>query len=70
MKLYLAGIKSYQLDLGIECSAFSDLRLERTIQGIKRDHNEPEPESEHHLPALFYYASSPAIHIVAATRIQ
>jgi len=42
MKLYLAGIKSYQLDLEIECKAFSDPRLERTIQGIKRDHNEPE----------------------------
>lgn len=42
MKLYLCGIKSYQLDLGIESSAFGDPRLERTIQGIKRDHNEPE----------------------------
>jgi len=42
MKLYLAGVKSYQLDLGIDCKAFSDQRLKRTIQGIKRDHNEPE----------------------------
>jgi len=42
MKLYLAGIKSYQLDLGIECSAFLDPHLERTIQGIKRDHGEPD----------------------------
>jgi len=42
MKLYLAGIRSYQLDLGIESSAFSDPRLERAIQGIKRDLNEPE----------------------------
>jgi len=42
MKLYLAGIKSYQLDLGIECTAFADPRLERTIHGIKRDHQEPE----------------------------
>lgn len=42
MKLYLAGLKSYQLALGIECTAFSDPRLERTIQGIKREHNEPE----------------------------
>ena len=42
MKLYLAGLKSYQLDLGIECTAFSDPRLERTIQGIKREHHEPE----------------------------
>jgi len=42
MKLYLTGIKSYQLDLGIDCTAFGDPRLERTIQGIKRDYNEPE----------------------------
>ena len=42
MKHYLAGIRSYQLDLGIDCGAFSDPRLERTLQGIKRDHNEPE----------------------------
>jgi len=42
MKLYLTGIKSYQLDLGIDCKAFADPRLERIIQGIKRDHNEPE----------------------------
>jgi len=41
MKLYLTGIKSYQLDLGIDCAAFTDPRLERTLQGIKRDHNEP-----------------------------
>jgi len=42
MKLDLSGQKSYQLDLGIECSMFSDPRLERTVQGIKRDHNEPD----------------------------
>ena len=42
LKLYLGGIKSYQLDLGIDCSAFGDPRLERTIQGIKRDQQEPE----------------------------
>ena len=42
LKLYLTGIQSYQLDLGIDRTAFSDPRLERTIQGIKRDHNEPE----------------------------
>ena len=41
MKLYLTGIKSYQLDLRLDCAAFSDLRLERTLQGIKHDHNEP-----------------------------
>ena len=45
LKLYLTGIKSYQLDLGIDCSAFSDARLERTIQGIKRDHYEPERQT-------------------------
>ena len=38
MKLYLAGIKSYQLDLGIDCSAFTDPQLEWTIQDIKRDY--------------------------------
>ena len=42
MKLYLSGIKSYQLDLGIDCGAFSDPRVERTIQGIKRDHQESD----------------------------
>ena len=42
MKLYLCGIKSYQLDLGIKCTAFTDPHLERTLQGIKRDHNEPQ----------------------------
>jgi len=42
MKLYLCGIKSYQLDLGLECTAFLDPRLERTLPGIKRDHNQPD----------------------------
>jgi len=42
IKLYLTGIKSYELDLGIDWTAFGDRRLERTIQGITRDHNEPE----------------------------
>jgi len=42
MKLYLCGLKSYQLDLGIECMAFTDPRLERTLQGIKRDHSETD----------------------------
>jgi len=42
MKLYLSGLKSYHLDPGIECTTFSDPRLERTIQGIKRDLNEPD----------------------------
>ena len=37
----LNTIKSYQLDLGIDCTAFTDPRLERTLQGIKRDHCEP-----------------------------
>ena len=42
MKLYLCGLKSYQLDLGIEFSAFTDPRLERTLQGIKHHHNQPD----------------------------
>ena len=63
MKLYLAGIKSYQLDLGIDCKAFSDQRLERTIQGIKRDHNEPErrtrtPLTRPHLLQILSHLSS------------
>ena len=33
---------SYQLDFGIECTAFPDPCLERTLQGIKRDHQEPQ----------------------------
>ena len=41
MKAYLTGLKSYQLDLGLECKAFFDPRLERILHGIKRDHNEP-----------------------------
>jgi len=41
-KLFLAGIKPYQIDLRIKCAAFAEPRLERTIQGIKRDHLEPE----------------------------
>ena len=43
MKLYLCGIKSYQLELRLECIAFTDPRLERTLPGIKQDHNQPEP---------------------------
>lgn len=46
LKLYLSGIKSYQLDLGIDCKDFADARLERTIQGMKRDHNEPERRTQ------------------------
>jgi len=42
MKLYLYGIKSYQWDLGIKSTAFADPRLERTMQGINRDPNQPE----------------------------
>lgn len=42
MKGYSAGVMSYQLDLGIDCKAFSDTRLEKTIQGIKHDDNDPE----------------------------
>jgi len=42
MKRYLCGIKSYQLDFRLECTAFTDPGLERTLQRIKRDHNQPE----------------------------
>ena len=35
------GIKAYQLNLGIDCTAYTDPRLERTLQGIKRDYSEP-----------------------------
>jgi len=31
-----------ELDLGLECTAFLDPRLERMLQGIKRDHNQPD----------------------------
>ena len=56
MKLYLCGIKSYQGDLGIESTAFTDRRLERTVQGINMDHNEPERRNRKPLtrPYLFY----------------
>ena len=30
------------MDIGIESTAFTDPRLERTLQGIKRNHNKPE----------------------------
>ena len=65
MKLYLTGIKSYQLDLGIDCSAFGDPRLERTIQGIKRDHNEPErrfrtPLIRPHLLSILHHLQAPS----------
>jgi len=57
LKLHLTGISSSQLDLGIDCAAFSDARLERTIHLIKRDHNEPahrtrSPLNPPHLPRL------------------
>jgi len=42
VKLYLCGLKSYQLDLRLECNAFADLRFERALQGIKRDPSEPD----------------------------
>jgi len=38
-------MKSYQLDSGIDCSAFTDARLERTIQWMKQDHYEPERQT-------------------------
>lgn len=57
MKLYLSGLMSYQLDLRIECTAYTDPGLERTIQGIKRDCNQPEcttrtPLTRPHLLAI------------------
>ena len=42
MKLYLASIMSYQLDLRIHCKAFGDPRLERMIHRIKRNYNKPD----------------------------
>jgi len=42
MKLFLSGLKSYQLDLGMDCLAFTDSRIERTIQVINQNHNQPE----------------------------
>jgi len=41
MKLYLCGLKSYQLELRIECNAFPDLHGEKALQGIKCDHLGP-----------------------------
>jgi len=49
MKLDLAGIESYQLELGKECAAFADLRLQPMIKGINRDHREPERRIRKHL---------------------
>ena len=54
------GIKSYQLDLGIDCTAFTDPWLERTLQGIKRDHSEPArctrtPLTRSHLLHMLYH---------------
>jgi len=53
MKLYLTGIKSYQLNLSINYTAFGDPRLERTIQRIKRDYNESERQLRSPLTRLF-----------------
>ena len=41
IKLYLCGLKSYHVDLGLSATAFSDVRLERVIRGIKREYAEP-----------------------------
>ena len=72
MKLYLAGIKSYQLDLGIECSEFTDPRLERTIQGIKRDHGEPHRRTRTPLtrPYLLQILSRLRVHNYENTVLQ
>ena len=42
IKLYLCGLKSYHVDLGLPASAFQDERLERVMRGIKREHPEPD----------------------------
>jgi len=60
MKLYLVSIQCYQLDLGINCTAFSDPQLERTLQGIKCDDNKPArltrtPLTRSHLLTLLNY---------------
>lgn len=41
IKLYLCGLKSYHVDLGLPAIAFLDERLERVIRGIKREYAEP-----------------------------
>jgi len=63
MKVYLAGINSYQLDLGIESKAFSDPDLERTIQGNKHDLQEHEwrirsPRTRPHLLLILCHLST------------
>ena len=60
MKLYLTSIKSYQLDLGIDFTAFMDLWLEHTLQEIKRDHSEQArrtriPLTRPHLLHILHY---------------
>ena len=72
MKLYLAGIKSYQLDLGIECSEFTDPGLERRIQGIKRDHGEPDRRTRTPLtrPYLLQILSRLRVHNYENTVLQ
>ena len=60
MKLYLAGIKSYQLDLGIKCSTSLEPHRERTVQGIQCDHGEPDrrirtPLTRPHLLRILQY---------------
>ena len=44
MKLYLCGLKSYHVDLGLPSGAlaFQDERLERAIRRIMREHPEPD----------------------------
>jgi len=53
IKLYLCGLKSYQLDLGIECMAFIDPRLERTLSGIKQNHSETDRRQRTPLTRLY-----------------
>jgi hypothetical protein len=41
LKSYLGGLKSWHIDLGADISGFGDSRLERLLDGIKREHSEP-----------------------------
>jgi len=52
MKLYLSAIRSYHLDLDINITAFSDLRLELALQDIKQEHKEPDRRNRKQLTRL------------------
>jgi integrase len=50
LKLYLTGLKSYHVDLGLDTSAFEDTRLERVLRGIKREH--PDGQRRERAPLI------------------